>query len=149
MTTTPRTGSTDWAASQASPWLVENERARRIEAGSARYCVADRVTAPPGTCADGANYIVIATATGAFAGKEGQIATAVGTNAASGWLYTSLGALGEGAQAYVQDEDLVYKWSGSAWAAPAAVADATDAATAITQLNALLSRLRAAGIIAT
>lgn len=116
MTTTPRVGATDWAAAQASPWIAHNEALRRIEAGAGRYPVADRVTAPPGSCADGANYIIIATATGAFAGKEDQIATAVGVNAASGWLYNTLGAIDEGTVAYVQDEDVEYKWSGSAWA---------------------------------
>jgi hypothetical protein len=40
-------------------------------------------------------------------------------------------------------------WNATPAAQPAAVADATDAATVITQLNALLSRLRTIGIIAT
>lgn len=116
MTTTPRVGATDWAAAQASPWTAHNEALRRLEAGAGRFMVADRVTAPPGSCADGASYIIIATATGAFAGKEGQIATAVGVNAASGWLYLVLATLHEGAIAYVQDEDVDYRWSGAAWA---------------------------------
>lgn len=116
--TTPR-GSPELAASQAVPETTVNEQIRRTEAGAGRYPVADRVTAPPGSCADGANYIVIATATGAFTGKEGQIATAVGLNAASGWLYRVLGTIDEGVLAYVQDEDAEYKWSGSAWGAVA------------------------------
>lgn len=115
MTTTPR-GAPELASSQAVPETTVNEQIRRTEAGAGRYPVADRVTAPPGTCADGANYIIIATATGAFAGKEGQIATAVGANAASGWYYRTLGTIDEGVLAYVQDEDAEYKWSGSAWA---------------------------------
>lgn len=117
MTTTPRFGATDWAAAQASPWVPHNAAIRRLEAGAGRFAIADRVTAPPGTCADGASYIIIATATGDFAGKEGQIATAVGANAASGWLYLTLGAIHEGTLAYVQDEDADYKWDGSAWGA--------------------------------
>ena len=116
MTTTPR-GAPELGLSQAVPETTVNEQIRRTEAGMGRYPVADRVTAPPGTCADGANYIIIATATGAFTGKEGQIATAVGTNAASGWYYRALGAIDEGVLAYVQDEDAEYKWSGSAWGA--------------------------------
>lgn len=115
MTTTPRFGATDWAGAQASPWVPHNDAMRRLEAGAGRFAIADRVTAPPGTCADGASYIIIATATGAFAGKEGQIATAVGTNAASGWLYLVLGTIHEGSLAYVQDEDVDYRWDGSAW----------------------------------
>jgi len=116
MTSTPR-GAPELGLSQAVPETTVNEQIRRTEAGAGRYPVADRVTAPPGTCADGANYIIIATATGAFNGKEGQIATAVGTNAASGWYYRELGAIDEGVLAYVQDEDAEYKWDGSAWVA--------------------------------
>jgi hypothetical protein len=98
------------------PETTVNEQIRRTEGGAGRYPIADRVTAPPGSCADGAQYIIIATATGAFAAKENQIAQAVGTNAANGWNYRTLGTLDEGILAYVQDEDAEYKWSGAAWA---------------------------------
>ena len=40
-------------------------------------------------------------------------------------------------------------WNASPAVQPTAVADATDAATVITQVNALLSRLRTIGLIAT
>lgn len=113
--TTPR-GAPELVSGQAVPETTVNEQIRRTEAGAARYPVADRVTAPPGSCADGATYLIIATATGAFAGKENQLATAVGANAASGWYYRTLGTIDEGALAYVQDEDAEYKWSGAAWA---------------------------------
>jgi hypothetical protein len=115
MTTTPR-GAPELVSAQATPETTVNEQIRRTEAGAGRYPVADRVTAPPGSCADGATYLIIATATGAFAGKENQLATAVGTNAASGWYYRTMGTLDEGILAYVQDEDAEYKWSGAAWA---------------------------------
>lgn len=115
MTTTPR-GSPELVSAQATPETTVNEQIRRTEGGAGRYPIADRVTAPPGTCSDGAQYIIIATATGAFAGKENQIAQAVGTNAANGWNYRTLGTIDEGILAYVQDEDAEYKWSGSAWA---------------------------------
>lgn len=45
--------------------------------------------------------------------------------------------------------DLLGFWGATASTRPTAVADATDAASVITQLNALLSRLRTIGIIAT
>lgn len=115
MTTTPR-GSPELASAQAIPEATVNEQIRRTEGGANYYTVADRVTSPPGSCASGAQYIIIATASGAFTGKEGQIAQAVGTNAANGWLYRTLGTLDEGVEAYVQDEDVTHKWSGSAWA---------------------------------
>lgn len=113
--TTPR-GAPELVLNQATPETTVNEAILRTEGGAGRYPVADRVTAPPGTCTDGAQYLIIATATGAFATKEGQIAQAVGTNAASGWLYRVLTAIDEGVVAYVQDEDVEYKWSGAAWA---------------------------------
>jgi len=118
--TTPR-GNPEIVDGQALPGTAVTEAILRLETGANRYTVADRVTAPPGTCTDGATYLIIATATGAFAGKEEHLATAVGSNAASGWLYRVLGPIDEGAIAYVQDEDTEYKWSGSAWAAVSAV----------------------------
>lgn len=114
MSTTPR-GAPELASAQALPEATVNEQIRRTEAGASYFPVADRVTAPPGTCSDGAVYLIIATATGAFTGKEGQLATAVGANAASGWYYRVLGTKDEGVMAYVQDEDTEYRWSGSAW----------------------------------
>lgn len=115
MTDTPR-GAPELVSGQAIPETTVNEQIRRTEAGAGRYPVADRVTAPPGSCADGATYIIIATATGAFTGKENQLATAVGVNAASGWLYRTPGTLDEGVTAYVQDENAVYLWGGASWA---------------------------------
>lgn len=131
MTTTPR-GAPELVSAQALPESTVNEQIRRTEGGAGRYPIADRVTAPPGSCADGAQYIIIATATGAFATKEGQIAQAVGTNAASGWNYRVLGTIDEGILAYVQDEDVDYKWSGSAWAS---VSSGTTYASTTEQLT--------------
>jgi len=116
MTTTPR-GSPELALSQSVPETTVNEQIRRTEGGAGRYPIADRVTAPPGSCVDGAQYIIISTATGAFTGKEKQIAQAVGINASNGWNYRVLGTLDEGVVGYVQDEDVEYRWSGTAWGA--------------------------------
>lgn len=110
--TTPR-GSPELAEGQAVPETAVNEQIRRTEAGACHYPVTDRVTAPPGSCSDGANYLIIATATGAFTGKENQIATAVGANASNGWYYhTPI----EGFTAYVQDENARYLYGGASWA---------------------------------
>lgn len=126
MTTTPR-GSPELAAGQAVPETTVNQQIRRTEGGAGRYPIADRVTAPPGSCADGAQYLIIATATGAFAGKENQIAQAVGANASNGWYYRVVGTIDEGVLAYVQDEDVDYRWSGSAWGTVSSgPAEATD-----------------------
>ncbi len=112
MSNTPR-GAPELVAAQATPETTVNEQIRRTEAGACHFPVADKdLTAPPGSCSDGANYIIAATATGLWTGKEKQIATAVGTNAASGWYYHTPV---EGFTAYVQDENLGYRYDGSAW----------------------------------
>lgn len=123
MTTTPR-GAPELAAGQAVPETTVNEAVRFTEAGASLFVVADNdLTAPPGSCADGASYIIAATATGAWTGKEKQIATAVGTNAASGWLYH---APAEGYFAYIQDENVLHVYDGSAWGAFAAAGGVSD-----------------------
>lgn len=69
------------------------------------------LSAPPGSPVDGALYIVASGASGAWSGKSGQLAY---------WL-TSLGYWSfvvprEGFLVHVNDEDLYYKYTGSAWA---------------------------------
>lgn len=113
MTDTPR-GAPELVAAQAVPEQTVNEQVRHTEAGSGHFLVADNdLTAPPGTCADGASYIIAATATGAWAGKENYVATAMGANAASGWTYH---APKEGYTAYIQDENARHLCDGTAWA---------------------------------
>jgi hypothetical protein len=111
--TTPR-GSPEYAEGQALPESTGNEQTRRTEAGACHFPVVDKdLTAPPGSCADGANYIIAGSPTGLWSGKAGQIATAVGTNAGSGWYYhTPI----EGFTAYVQDENARYLYGGASWA---------------------------------
>lgn len=116
--TTPKTGAPEWAASQASPHATVNEALRRIEGGAGFYVVADKdLTAPPGSCADGAVYIVAAAPTGAWSGQAKAVAQAVGTNAANGWYFRTPE---EGVFAWVQDENLLYYYDGSGWSAYAA-----------------------------
>jgi hypothetical protein len=116
--TTPR-GNPELVSGQAVPETTVNEQIRGVEAGASHYRVVDRVTAPPGSPTDGDVYLIIATATGAFAGKENQLAIRFSTS----WIYrTTI----EGTTAWVMDEDAEYRYSGSAWAA------ATSAAAGIT-----------------
>lgn len=122
--TTPKTGAPEWVASQASPHLTVNEQARRIEAGAAFYVAVDKdLTAPPGSCADGAVYIVAASPTGAWSGHAKDLAIAVGANAANGWYFRTPE---EGVKAYLQDENAEYQYSGSAWAAYAPAGSYSD-----------------------
>lgn len=112
MTTTPRLGITELEESQALPEAVVNEAVRRTEQGAGFFIVKDKdLTSPPGSPADGDAYIVGGSATGAWSGKDNLIAYY-----ASGWEYVTPI---EGTRAEVQDEDSVYRYSGSAWAIPA------------------------------
>ena len=112
--TTPITGAPDWAAAQASPWNTENQAKRMIEALARAGVIEDRdLTAPPGSCSDGACYLVKATATGAWATYDGKLAIAVGANAASGWYFVTVAT--EGVQLWVKDEDIRIRYDGSAW----------------------------------
>lgn len=100
--TTPKTASPELVESQADKEETVNEAVRRVEAGASLYPVVDKdLTAPPGSCADGACYIVASPATGDWAGHEGEIAIAVGTNASNGWYFR---IPEEGVFAWVQDE---------------------------------------------
>ncbi|MCY1546125.1 hypothetical protein D9M68_821030 [compost metagenome] len=72
--------------------------------------VTDRATTPPGSPVNEALYIIIATATGAWAGKENQLAYWLDSTAA--WQYITPR---EGMLVHVNDEDVYYKYTGSAW----------------------------------
>jgi hypothetical protein len=109
---TPR-GALELVSAQATPETTVNEQIRHTEAGACHFIVADDdLTAPPGSCSDGASYIIAATATGAWAGKEKQIATALGTNASGGWSYH---VPAEGFTAYIQDENTRKLYDGTNW----------------------------------
>lgn len=104
--TTPKVSAPEWASGQASPDATMNEMGRRIEAGAGFYIVVDKdLTTPPGSCADGATYIV-AGGGGAWAGHIGDLAISVGVDAVSGWYFRDPE---EGVFAWVQDEDVLYR----------------------------------------
>lgn len=96
------------AASQAQKHITHNEALRLLD-GVVQLSVLDRnLTAPPGSPADGARYLVASGATGAWAGWDGSIA--MWSDGAwyrllprSGWI------------CWVQDESLAIVWTGSAW----------------------------------
>lgn len=108
MTASPRIGFTDLEQGETIPEVVANESLRMLEQMGNYLVVKDRATAPPGTPVDGDTYLIIATATGIWAGKENQLALRVG----SSWKYVTPI---EGTAAYVQDENVRYRFDGSAW----------------------------------
>lgn len=79
--------------------------------------VKDRdLATPPASPATGDSYIVAASATGAWAGKTGQIAVWDAT--ATTWAF---GVPRKGWLAYVEDEGKLSAYSGSAWSAGVAL----------------------------
>lgn len=79
------------------------------------------VNTPPVSPTDGDIYIVGASPTGAWTGRANAIAVRFGT----AWKFIpgedgagtpiAMGARHEGLRLWVNDEDLVYTWNGSAW----------------------------------
>lgn len=70
--------------------------------------VTSRLTAPPGTPTSGARYLVIATASGAWAGQENKIATYSG----SAWTFESPAQFW---QVWVTGESAIYHYDGDSW----------------------------------
>jgi hypothetical protein len=107
MANTPRIALPEITASQSNKYVTHNEALAKLDALT-QSSVKDRLTAPPGTPTHGYCYLIIATATGIWAGKENQIAQYY--NAA--WQYY---VPFRGWEIDVEDEDLHYTYTGSAW----------------------------------
>jgi hypothetical protein len=129
-------------AAQSQKHVTHNAALAALDA-IVMLSVIDRdLTAPPGSPADGARYLVAGSATGAWAGKDGKIAAYQD----GAWaFYTAK----EGWLCYVADEDVLIVFGGSTWAGPSAqnvallgvntTADATNklavASAAVLQTN--------------
>jgi len=108
MDTTPNLKMPNIEAAQAQKHVTHNEALRVLDA-IVHLGVIDRdLTAAPGLPANGDRYIVDASATGTWAGKDQQIA-AWQDNA---WSYY---VPQEGWLAWVADEDKLLAWDGTAW----------------------------------
>jgi hypothetical protein len=93
---------------QAQKHVTVNEALRKLDA-LVLLSVEDKdLSAPPGSPSDGARYIPKATATGAWSGKENNIAHYVD----GAWEFYPPR---EGFIAYLRDEDQLYLFTGSAW----------------------------------
>lgn len=126
MSTLPNSGATELVDAQDDAEAAVNEMGRLLDAFVSRSIIQDRdLTAPPGSCADGARYLIAASPTGAWSGQAGKLAVAVGTNAANGWLFVTVAV--EGVELYVRDENLKILHDGSGWvSASAAIAELDD-----------------------
>lgn len=107
--TTPRHGITEVPSGQNVSDTYHNEALRQLEQGANRFVVKDKdLTGPPGSPADGDAYIVAATATGAWTTHENKVAFYL----SSAWSFITPK---EGDRAEPIDEDLDYRYTGSAW----------------------------------
>ncbi len=97
-------------AAQSQKHVTHNEAIRALDA-IVQLAVLDRdLTAPPGSPADGARYIVGTSPTGAWSGHAGNIAAYQD----GAWMFY---APVEGWIAWIGDEDVAVVWDGSAWSA--------------------------------
>lgn len=108
MTSTPRIALPELAASQAQKHVTMNEALIQIDALIDLYVTSNALTVPPGAPADGDTYIVAASATGAWAGYDGKIATALDGS----WNFY---AAFKGLVAYVASAADFLFYNGSAW----------------------------------
>ncbi len=98
-------------AAQSQKHVTVNDSLRALDA-VVMLSVLDRdLTTPPGSPADGARYLVKATATGAWAGHDGKIAAYQD----GAWEFYSAA---EGWRTWIADEDLLVIYDGSAWVSP-------------------------------
>ena len=110
MDTTPNLGLPYIVAAQSQKHVTHNEAIRALDA-LVQLSVLDRdLSAPPGSPADGARYIVAASPTGAWAGHAGSIAAYQD----GAWAFYEPA---EGLIVWIADEDVAVVWSGSAWTA--------------------------------
>ena len=97
-------------AAQAQKHVTHNEALRALDAVVQLMVLDKDLSAPPGSPADGARYIVAASPTGAWVGHAGHIAAYQD----GAWAFH---VPREGWLAWAADEDTLYVWTGSAWAA--------------------------------
>lgn len=108
MSNTPNLKMPWLLAAQAQKHVTHNDALRALDAVVQLSALDRDLTAPPGSPQDGDRYIVAASATGSWAGKDGQIA-AFQDNA---WMFH---APLEGWLCWVADEDLLLVFDGTGW----------------------------------
>lgn len=94
--TTPKYGTGEHSENQVNGEVTANSAYRRIESLATLEVLDRDLTTPPGSPANGDTYIVGASATGAWASKDGQIAFYQ-----DGWLFATPKG---GMTAFIKDE---------------------------------------------
>jgi uncharacterized protein DUF2793 len=122
-------------ANQASKEITHNTALRQIEGRTIRALDKD-LTTPPGSPANGDNYIIPSGATGVWSGKTNQIAHFYG----GAWTYW---APTEGVRLWLNDEDTEYVFDGTRWVVypPSGAAQFIAYAASITPDGALGERV--------
>ena len=95
-------------AAQAQKHVTHNESLRALDALVQLMVLDKDLSAPPGSPAEGARYIVASSPTGAWSGQAGSIAAYQD----AAWAFYPPR---EGWAAWVADEDQLYVWGGTAW----------------------------------
>jgi hypothetical protein len=98
---------------QAQKEVTHNEALNLLDVLAQAAVINATTTAPPGSPTNGQAWIVAASATGAWAGKDGQIAAWFG-----GWRFL---VPKEGWRVWDKAGDVILTHSGSAWSTPPAV----------------------------
>ncbi len=94
--------------SQAQKHVTHNEALRLLDAVVNLSVKSRTLTVPPTTPSAGARYIVASSATGAWSGKEGAIASFID----DGWLFIQPAT---GWQAYIEAEAKLLVFDGASW----------------------------------
>lgn len=120
MTDTPRLLLPLVAAAQAQKHVTVNEALMRLDAVVHLAVSSRALLAPPDVPVEGGLWVAPAGSTGAWAGRDGEIAWRLDgvwefLTPRPGWL------------CWVEDEALLVRWTGSAWAAAAPAASAAGA----------------------
>lgn len=108
--TTPKLKLPELSVSQAGKELTHNAAIARLDQMCQATAVDKDLSTPPGSPSDGAMYIVGAAATGAWSGKENQLAFWLTSTGAWDFIAPAAGWV-----VYVVDEARLYQYNGSAW----------------------------------
>jgi len=130
------------AASQAQKHVTVNDSLYALDAIVQLAVIDKDLTSPPGSPTVGDRYIVGSSATGDWAGEDGNIAAYQN----SAWeFYTPQ----EGWFAYAKDEAIVYKYDGSNWVQYQPAETANGAATELYCVEEELTGLSGASVTTT
>lgn len=113
MPDTPHLGLPLIEAAQAQKHVTHNEALVRLDTLVQLAVLSRSLSAPPAAPAEGDRYIVKAAGSGAFAGKDDQIAQYLD----GGWSFY---VPQTGWLAFIADEAMLAVWTGSAWVSAAA-----------------------------